>query len=111
MRIRNILTFFYLFLPFIALAEYNGHQIEFTIELKDGNKIHGYNYLASVYQKDKTISYQEFLEKNYEIVLRHHYNDSLEELTYFQNRIKYNYLDYGGEDRFIYTLTDKRTID
>lgn len=109
--LRNVLTFFYLFLPFIALAEYNGHQIEFTIELKNGNKIHGYNYLASVYQKDKTISYQEFLERNYEIVLRHHYNDSLEELTYFENRIKYNYLDYDGEERFIYTLTDKRTIE
>lgn len=109
MRIINILTFIYLFLPFIALAEYNGHQIEFTIELKDGNKIHGYNYLASVHQKDKTISYQEFLEKNYELVLMKHFNDG--ELTYFQHRIKYNYLDYDGNTRFIYALTDKKSID
>lgn len=63
MKIRNILTFIILFLPFIALSEYNGHQIEFTIELNDGSKVQAYNYLANGFQKDKTISYQEFLKK------------------------------------------------
>lgn len=111
MKKQVIIFFTFLFLPFIVFAEYNGHQIEFTIELNNGEKVIGYNYLASVYQSDKTIDYKEFLEKNYEIVLRNQYNDSLGELTYFLNRIKYNYLDYNGDSRFIYTLTDKKAID
>jgi len=105
------LLFFILFLPFIAFAEYNGHQIKFSIELKDGIEIIGYNYLSSVYQKDKSISYKEFLENNYELILRNQYSDSIGEFTYFQNRIKYDYKDYDGEKRFIYTLTDKKEID
>ena len=100
-----------LFLPFIVFAEYNGHQIKFSIELNDGVEIIGYNYLASVYQKDKSISYKAFLENNYELILRNQYNDSLGEFTFFQNRIKYNYKDYNGENRFIFTLTDKKEID
>lgn len=105
------LLFFILFLPLIVFAEYNGHQIKFSIEFKDGIEITGYNYLASVYQKDKSISYKEFLENNYELILRNQYNDSIGEFTYFQNRIKYDYKDYDGEKRFIYTLTNKKEID
>jgi hypothetical protein len=105
------LLFFILFLPFIAFAEYNGHQIKFSIELKDGIEIIGYNYLSSVYQKDKSISYKEFLENNYELILRNQYSDSIGEFTYFQNRIKYDYKDYDEKKRFIYTLTDKKEID
>lgn len=103
--------FFILFLPLIVFAEYNGHQIKFSIKLQDGIEIIGYNYLASVYQKDKSISYKEFLENNYELILRNQYNDSIGEFTYFQNRIKYYYEDYNGGKSFIYTLTDKKEID
>lgn len=105
------LLFFILLLPLIAFAEYNGHQIKFSVEFNDGGEIIGYSYLASIYQKDKSIGYKEFLETNYELILRNHYNDSIGEFTYFQNRIKYNYKDYDGEKRFIYTLTDKKEID
>lgn len=108
---KKIYLFFILLLPLLAFAEYNGHQIKFSIELKDGIEIIGFNYLASVYQKDKSISYKEFLENNYELILRNQYNDSIGEFTYFQNRIKYNYEDYDGGKRFIYTLTDKKEID
>ncbi|NRR93364.1 hypothetical protein HSX10_17455 [Winogradskyella undariae] len=105
------LLFLIIFLPFIAFAEYNGHQIKFSIDFKDGSKIIGYNYLATVYQKDKSISYKEFLEKNYKTILSNQFNDLTDEYTYFQNRIKYNYNDYDGNERFIYTLTDKKGID
>ena len=107
----KILITLIIFLPFTALAEYNGHQIKFSIEFKDGSAVIGYNYLSSIYQKDKTISYTEFLENNYELILRNQYNDSIGEFTYFENRIKYDYSDYDGAKRFIYTLTDKKEVD
>ena len=109
-NIKNLL-FFILFLPFVAFAEYNGHQIKFSIEFKDGSELIGYNFLSSIYQKDKSISYTEFLENNYELILRNQFNDSIGEFTYYENRIKYDYSDYDGTKRFIYTLTDKKEID
>ena len=48
---KNIFFIIILFLPFTAFVKYNDHQIEFTIELKNGKEIHGYNYLAIVYIK------------------------------------------------------------
>lgn len=108
---KNKLLFIILFLPLIAFAEYNGHQIKFSIELKNGIEIIGYNYIASIYQKDKSIGYKEFLENNYELVLKNQFSDSIGDYTYFQNRIKYDYTGIDGGERFIYTLLDKKEID
>ncbi|ADV50527.1 hypothetical protein Celal_3258 [Cellulophaga algicola DSM 14237] len=105
------LIFFILFLPFSAFAEYNGHQIKFSIEFKDGSEIIGYNFLSSIYQKDKSISYTAFLENNYQLILRKQSNDLIGEFTYFQNRIKYDYSDDEGAKKIIYTLTDKKEVD
>lgn len=95
----------------MAFAEYNGHQIKFSIGLKNGSEIIGYNYLATIYNKDNSISYKAFLENSYDLVLRNQFNDSVGAFTYYINRIKYNFKDYNGENRFIHTLTDKKDID
>jgi hypothetical protein len=91
------------------MAEYNGHQIEFTIEFNNGSKVQGYNYLAIVYQKDQTLNYQEFLEQNHELLLNGQNNEN--ELFYFQHRIKYTHFEYDDNQKFICTLTNKKSID
>ena len=111
MKAKNLLSLFLLFLPCLASAEYNGHQIEFTITLTDGKEIHGYNYLAMVHRRDESIGYQEFLEQNPEMVLRNQFNDSVGEWTYFEHRIRYDYLSYGRDSSFIYTLIDKKSVE
>lgn len=111
MTTKNLFAYILLLLPLSAFAEYNGHQIEFIIETTDGREIHGYNYLAMVSIQDESLSYQEYLEANFEIVLNNHFNDSVGTHAYFQHRIKYNFTNLYGGTGFIYTLTDKRSID
>jgi hypothetical protein len=111
MKAKNLLSLFLLFLPFLASAEYNGHQIEFNITLTDGKEIHGHNYLAMVHRRDESIGYQGFLEQNPELVLQNQFNDSVGEWTYFEHRIRYDYLPYGGDSSFIYPLIDKKSVE
>ena len=107
----NLVLLFLLFLPANVFAEYNGHHIEFMIEMDDGSEIHAYNYLSFVYRKDQTLPYQMFLEENYHLILKNQYVDSLGEMTYFQSRIKYNYEDFDGRAHSIYTILNKKSID
>lgn len=112
MKIKNSLVLFLLFtISSIALGEYNGHHLELKIELVGGGEIHGYKYLAEVFPRDKTIAYKEFLEKNYQKVLKNQTVNDLGELTFYQNRLKYNYIDFNNEQRFIYALTDQKGIN
>lgn len=98
-------------LPFFALAEYNGHQVEFVMTLTDGSKIEGYNYLPSVFRKDESLSYKVYLEQNYELILNNQFNDSVGDWAYFEHRIKYYFAHEEGNHGFIYMLTDKKGID
>jgi hypothetical protein len=98
-------------LPVLAVAEYNGHQIEFVMNLTDGSEIHAYNYLPTTYRKDESVSYAAYLEQNYELVLNNQFNDSVGDWAYYAYRIKYNFADEEGNDGFIYMLTDKKGID
>lgn len=100
-----------LLLPFAASAEYNGHQIEFRIEMSDGESFIGYNYLSDLGHADSSLTYEEFLEKNYELILRNQFNDMVGEWTCYKHRIKYDYLDYDGTKSSIHVLIDKRSIN
>lgn len=100
-----------LFIPLLATAEYNGHQIEFNLELTNGKMIKGYNYLPDVYQKDRSQDYTDFLEAHYELVLKNPFEDQMGSYAYFEKRIKYEYTLYDENPLFIFTLIDKKSID
>lgn len=106
------LLFVLFFLPFVAVAEYNGYHVEFTAELQDGSTIHGYNYLTVVNFYDGTSSTREaYLENNYNRVF---YGVNYEEkgpYYYYQHRIAYNRVDVNGDIWPIYKVVDRIEVD
>jgi hypothetical protein len=107
-----LLTFLLTIFPQPTPVEYNGHHVEFVMELKDGSSIHGYIYKPVGYTKDASVSYSEFLEKNYDVLLQNDFIDGLGDYAYFKNRFRYEYKDWGSEDiTAIYNVTEKTSID
>ena len=73
-----------------AQAEYNGHHIEFTIETQNGDLIKAFIYKTNLpYLINDTI--YDFLEKNYDCLLDSETFDGIENLVYYENRLRYEY--------------------
>lgn len=90
-----------------SFAEYNGLHLEMVIEMKDGSEIHAYNFIAPYFLGDTTVNH---LEKNFELILRNDYVDSVGEYAYFQHRITYDFTIYENVSK-AYQLLHKTSVN
>jgi len=85
---KNLILIFIVLFPLVVSAEYNGVHIEFEIQLNNGNKIHGYKYLA---HGTITEEYKKNLEENPKIFLQNQYTFEKGEYGYYNKRLEYHY--------------------
>jgi hypothetical protein len=77
------------------------------IEMKNGDKLHAYNFIAPYFLNDTLETY---LEENPDLILRNDYNDSLGDYTFFKERVDYNF-NLNGNSGKSYQLINKTSID
>jgi len=94
-----------------AECQYQTYHIKFMIETTDGKMSNGYTKASPCYFSLDSISNLsiEYFKKNV-AVLEAYYNE--DSLTYFQDRIEYEYLfsEYSEEKSTEYYLLNKKTI-
>ena len=90
-----------------STAEYGGWYIKFTLETTSNANITGHIYVASAYFDKDSINRPHYVIEKFD-QLTQIQNDTI---TFFRNRIAYNYIPYGGPDTVTaYTLVNEDLI-
>ena len=94
-----------------AFAEYNGHFIDFNIELTNGKVIKGHTYLASIEYMVDSGDYKSYLERRFDVLIKVEQSDECDDYAYHEYRLTYKYQVPEFDSAIIYTLTNKKSID
>ncbi len=98
-------------------AEYNGHYIDYKIELKNGNTIDAHTYLSDLEYLVDSGTYKNYLEKRIAVLLGGPFyeveeGDEEEEVVfvYYEHRLTYTYQVPKYPPGVIFTLANKQVI-
>ena len=110
---KNILFFCFLLLPSLARADYAAHHITFILEMRNGEKIKGYNQIPPLPQADTTVNFQDFIRADKETALQDYSFGTckIEKYRCYKNRIAYRHTDLSNEKSTTYHLLDPIEID
>lgn len=97
-----LISIYLLFFPILVLAEYNNLHIEFEIQLTNGSKIHGYQYLP---HGTNTEAFKKHLEENPKIYLKSKTTLAQGNYGYYKRRLEYLY-----ENKPVYKLIEQQEI-
>ncbi|XLS28780.1 hypothetical protein ACJD0Z_16470 [Flavobacteriaceae bacterium M23B6Z8] len=91
-------------------AEYNGHYISFDIITEKDEPIKGHVYLTDLSYQVTSGSYQQYLEDHFDILLQNHFSDGFGDHAYFEELVRYDYINSNQEDSYAYLLLVKQQI-
>ncbi|WP_196893297.1 hypothetical protein [Aureivirga marina] len=91
------------FLPIFLFAEYNGVEIHFQIEFKNGKTVEGYRYLA---HGKNTDTYKIYLEENPSVFLRNEMVYEPGNYCFYTSRLKYIY----KKNLYVYKLVEPKEV-
>lgn len=90
-------------------AEYNGHFIDFNIELKNGAIIAGHSYVSSIEYMVDSGTYQNYLESRLDVLLGQGY-ETPNDYVYHEYRLSYTFPVPKFDSGTIFTLVGKKSI-
>lgn len=104
-----LILVFFMALFYTGKSEYNGHFIDFNIELKNGSIIEAHSYLSSIEYMVDSGSYQSYLENRIDVLLRDDFSTG-DKYVYHLYRLKYKFHYPSFDSGVIHTLAGKKTI-
>ncbi len=87
---KKLILIILLSIPLLTFAEYSGVHVEFEIQLLNGNKVHGYKYLAHGINTDEL---KVIIEQNPSFFLKNQHVFEEGEYGYYSKRLEYSFQD------------------